>query len=73
MVQNAATQRVEVTFIGTPPARQIQQALGVSDVQIDGQIIRCLICGSFQPFLEAVRGYEVLNLTATPTRDGESA
>ena len=73
MVQNAATQRVEVTFIGTPPARQIQQALGVSDVQIDGQIIRCLICGSFQPFLEAVRGYEVLNLTAIPTRDGESA
>ena len=73
MVQNAATQRVEITFIGTPPARQIQQALGVSDVQIDGQIIRCLICGSFQPFLEAVRGYEVLNLTATPTRDGKSA
>jgi len=73
MVQNAATQRVEVTFIGTPPARQIQQALGVSDVRIDGQIIRCLICGSFQPFLEAVRGYEVLNLTAIPTRDGESA
>ena len=73
MVQNAATQQVEVTFIGTPPARQIQQALGVSGVQIDGQIIRCLICGSFQPFLEAVRGYEVLNLTATPTQDGESA
>jgi len=73
MVQNAATQRVEVTFIGTPPARQIQQALGVSDVQIDGQIIRCLICGSFQPFLEAVRGYEVLSLTAIPSRDGESA
>ena len=73
MVQNAASQRVEATFIGTPPARQIQQALGVSDVRIDGQIIRCLICGSFQPFLEAVRGYEVLNLTATPTRDGESA
>ena len=73
MLQNAATQRVEVTFIGTPPARQIQQALGVSDVQIDGQIIRCLICGSFQPFLEAVRGYEVLSLTAIPTRDGESA
>ena len=73
MVQNAATHRVEVTFIGTPPARQIQQALGVSDVQIDGQIIRCLICGSFQPFLEAVRGYEVLSLTAIPSRDGESA
>ena len=73
MVQNVATQRVEVTFTGTPPTRQIQQALGVSDVQVDGQIVRCLICGSFQPFLEAVRGYEVLNLAAIPTRDGESA
>lgn len=73
MVQNAATQRVEVTFIGTPPARQIQQALGVSDVQIDGHLVRCLVCGSFQPFLEALRGYEVTSLTAIPTRDGEPA
>ena len=73
MVQNAASQRVEVTFIGTPPARQIQQALGVSDVQIDGQIIRCHVYGSFQPFLEALRGYEVTSLTAIPTRDGASA
>jgi hypothetical protein len=73
MVQDAATQRVEVTFVGTPPTRQIQQALGVSDVQVDGQIVRCLVCGSFQSFLEALRGYEVTSLTAIPTWDGESA
>jgi hypothetical protein len=29
-------------------------------------VVRCLICGSFQPFLEAVRGYEVISLTASP-------
>ena len=73
MVQNAATQRVEVTFIGTPPTRQIARASGVTDVQVDGQLVRCLVCGSFQPFLEALRGYEVTSLTAIPTRDGESA
>ena len=67
MIEDAATQRVEVTFDGTAPTRQIEQALGVSDVQVDGQIVRCLVCGSFQPFLEAVRGYEVVRLTAIPS------
>ena len=66
MDEDAATQRVEVTFDGTPPTRQIEQASGVSDVQVDGQIVRCLVWGSFQPFLEAVRGYEVVTLTAIP-------
>ena len=73
MVQNAATQRVEVTFIGTPPTRQIARASGVTDVQVDGHLVRCLVYGSFQPFLEALRGYEVTSLTAIPTRDGASA
>ncbi len=69
MAKDAATQRVEITFLGTPPATQIQRASGVTDVHVDGQIVRCLVCGSFQPFLEAVRGYEVINLTATPALD----
>ena len=73
MVQNAATRRVEVTFIGTPPTRQIAGASGVTDVRVDGHLVRCLVYGSFQPFLEALRGYEVASLTAIPARDGESA
>ena len=28
--------------------------------------MRCLISGSVQPFLEALRGYEVIGLTSTP-------
>ena len=64
MVKDAATQRVEVTFVGTPPTRQIELASGVTDVQVDGQLVRCVVYGSFQPFLEAVRGYEVISLTA---------
>ncbi len=55
-------QRVEVSFIGVPPAERIERASGVSEVQIDGPIVRCLVSGSFQPFLEALRGHEVVSL-----------
>ena len=58
-----------MTFLGTPPRRQVERASGVTEVQVDGQVVRCLVCGSFQPLLEAVRGYEVLNLTAIPATD----
>jgi hypothetical protein len=45
--------------------RQIERASGVSEVEVDGQLVRCLVHGSFQPFLEALRGYEVVSLTST--------
>jgi hypothetical protein len=54
-------QRVEVSFVGFPPAERIGRALGVSEVEVDGAVLRCVICGSFQPFLEALRGYEVIS------------
>jgi hypothetical protein len=60
------TQRVEVSFVGVPPAQQVERASGVSDVEVDGPILRCLVCGSFQPFLEALRGHEVVSLSAAP-------
>ena len=56
---------VEVTFVGSPPARQMARASGVTEVEIDGQQLRCLVCGSFQPFLEALNGSEVISLTST--------
>ena len=59
-------QRVEVSFIGVPPAERIERASGVSEVQIDGPIVRCLVSGSFQPFLEALRGHEVVSLKSIP-------
>ena len=52
--------------MGTPPARQVARASGVTEVEVDGCRLRCLVCGSFQPFLEALRGYEVISLTSTP-------
>ncbi len=70
MTEALPTQRVEVTFVGPPPARQIAQAVGVTEVEADGHRLRCLVCGSFQPFLEALHGYEVISLTSTPARGG---
>ncbi len=72
MTRELPTQRVEVSFVGVPPAQQIERASGVSEVEVDGPIVRCLVCGSFQPFLEALRGYEVVSLSAAPVAvDGE--
>ena len=66
------TQQVEVTCLGTPPRRQIERASGVSEVAIEGQVVRCLVAGSFQPFLEALRGCEVITLQATPAHPKET-
>ncbi len=66
MTNELPSQRVEVTFVGLPPARQIAQAIGVTDVEVDGHRVCCLVCGSFQPFLEALHGYEVISLASTP-------
>jgi hypothetical protein len=66
MIKEPTTRRVEVDFVGVPPARQVERASGVSEVEVDGTILRCLVCGSFQPFLEALRGHEVVDLRTTP-------
>jgi hypothetical protein len=70
MTPQRSSQRVEVTFVGTPPARQVARASGVSEVKVDGRQLSCLVSGSFQPFLEALRGSEVLNITSIPTLEG---
>jgi hypothetical protein len=72
MSEELPVQRVEVSFVGPPPARQIGRASGVSDVVVDGRILRCVVCGSFQPFLEALRGHEVISLTSTPVHRSRS-
>jgi len=66
MAAQHPTQRVEVSFVGPPPVRQIERASGVSEVRLDGPTVRCLVAGSFQPFLEALRGHEVVTLQSTP-------
>jgi len=67
MSNDQPTQRVEVSFVGAPPVQQVRRASGVSGVEVDGTVLRCLVEGSFQPFLEALRGYEVISLHADST------
>lgn len=62
MAGETSVQRVEVIFVGAPPARKVERASGVAEVEVDGRILRCTVHGSFQPFLEALRGHEVLSL-----------
>ena len=65
MPSEPAVRRVEVSFVGPAPARQVRRASGVSEVETEGSILRCLVRGSFQPFLEALRGHEVVGLNST--------
>jgi hypothetical protein len=71
MIARHPVQRVQVSFVGTPPVRRIERASGVSEVGIDGPMVRCLVTGSFQPFLEALRGHEVITLQSTPVAEPE--
>jgi hypothetical protein len=66
MIAEHPVRRVEVSFVTTPPVRQIERTSGVSEVVADGLIVRCLVTGSFQPFLEALRGHEVITLQSMP-------
>jgi len=70
MTEQLPVQRVEVSFVGNPPAHQVARASGVSDVEIEGSVLRCVVYGSFQPFLEALRGHEVTSLRSTPIAAG---
>jgi hypothetical protein len=65
MPDELPVRRVEVSFVGPAPARQVARASGVSEVETDGSTLRCLVRGSFQPFLEALRGHEVVGFDST--------
>jgi hypothetical protein len=70
MAEELPVRRVEVSFVGAAPARQVRRASGVSDVETDGSTLRCLVSGSFQPFLEALRGHEVVRFDSAPPATG---
>jgi hypothetical protein len=70
MAEELPVRRVEVSFVGAAPASPVARATGVSDVQTDGSTLRCVVCGSFQPFLEALRGHEVVGFDSAPPSAG---
>lgn len=71
MTRELPVQRVEVRFVGAPPVQQVERASGVSEVDVDGPTLRCLVYGSFQPFLEALRGHEVISLRSISNEGGK--
>jgi hypothetical protein len=44
MNEELPSRRVEITFIVRPPARQVARASGVSEVEVDGTRVRCVVC-----------------------------
>jgi len=66
MAEKLPVRSVEVSFVGPPPMRRLARASGVSELAIDGTTLRCLVCGSFQPFLDALQGHEVIDLDSAP-------
>jgi hypothetical protein len=68
MTETVSIRRVEISFVGSPPVQHVERASGVSEVEAAGPVLRCLVSGSFQPFLEALRGHEVVSLTSTAER-----
>ncbi len=72
MNEDLTIRRVEVSFVGRPPAQALEHTRGVSHVETDGAVLRCLVCGSFQPFLEALHGHEVITLESVAERSERS-
>ena len=63
VIEEPQKRSVEVSFVGAPPVQQVARASGVSRVEIvDDRLLRCVVYGSFQPFLEALHGHEVISL-----------
>jgi len=71
MTEELTIRRVEVSFVGRPPTRVVERTRGVSNVETEGTVLRCLVCGSFQPFLEALRGHEVIAFESMPEAQAE--
>ena len=64
MAEQLKVQRVEVSFVGAAPVLQVERASGVSEVEVYGRVLRCTVYGSFQPFLDALRGHEVISFSS---------
>lgn len=71
MTEELTIRRVEVSFVGRPPTRVLERTRGVSNIETEGPVLRCLVCGSFQPFLEALRGHEVIAFESMPEPQAE--
>ena len=56
--------QVEIEFAGPVPLEQIRAAAGVDRVEAEGQVVRCIVRGSFQPLMKALSAGEVVNFVS---------
>jgi ABC-2 type transport system ATP-binding protein len=54
--------RVEIEFGAEPPVDAIRRAEGVDSVEVEGNRVRCVVRGSFEPLMAAIAGAHVVNL-----------
>ena len=55
---------LEIGFEGDVPADRVRAAPGVERVEIEGQTIRCIVKGSFDPLVKALQGATVTILNS---------
>ena len=55
---------LEIGFVGEVPAERVRAAPGVERVEIEGQTIRCIVKGSFDPLVKALQGATVTILNS---------
>lgn len=53
--------QVELEVVGEPPAEAVRAASGVEHVEVDGNHLRCIVRGSFDPLMRALAGCRVLS------------
>jgi hypothetical protein len=63
-IRDLGVELISVQAVSDP--RYWQSPAQKSNVRVDGRTIRCHVQGSFQPLLDAVRGYEVTGRTSIP-------
>jgi ABC-2 type transport system ATP-binding protein len=55
---------VEIDFAGPIPEDRIRAAAGVERVEIEGQTVRCVVKGSFDPLIKALQEATVVTLNS---------
>jgi ABC-2 type transport system ATP-binding protein len=56
--------QVEIQFAGTVPVEAITRAAGVDRVEVKDSRLRCIVRGSFEPLMQALRDGHVINFAS---------
>ncbi len=56
--------QVEIQFAGTVPVEPIKRAAGVDRVEVKDSRLRCIVRGSFEPLMQALRDSQVINFAS---------